>query len=72
MKISKLAASLIGSEIIKIGNEVNDLKAKGAEIANLTIGDLNSDIYPIPSKLKEGIQEAYKSNLTNYPPANGL
>lgn len=72
MKVSKLAANLIGSEIIKIGNEVNDLKAKGAEIANLTIGDLNSDIYPIPSKLKEGIQEAYKNNLTNYPPANGL
>ena len=72
MKVSKLAANLIGSEIIKIGNEVNDLKAKGAEIANLTIGDLNSNIYPIPQQLKEGIQEAYQNNLTNYPPANGL
>lgn len=72
MKTSKLAANLIGSEIIKIGNEVNDLKAKGAQIANLTIGDLNSNIYPIPDQLKAGIQEAYKNNLTNYPPANGL
>lgn len=72
MKVSKLAANLIGSEIVKIGNEVNDLKAKGAEIANLTIGDLNSDIYPIPAKLKEEIQKAYQNNLTNYPPANGL
>ncbi|WP_144281589.1 pyridoxal phosphate-dependent aminotransferase [Chryseobacterium echinoideorum] len=72
MKVSKLAANLIGSEIVKIGNEVNDLKAKGAQIANLTIGDLNSNIYPIPVELKEEIQKAYQNNLTNYPPANGL
>jgi len=72
VKISKLAQNLIGSEIIKIGNQVNDLKAQGAEIANLTIGDLNSNIYPIPAELKEEIQKAYQNNLTNYPPANGL
>ncbi|KQR94596.1 aminotransferase [Chryseobacterium sp. Leaf180] len=72
MKVSKLAANLIGSEIVKIGNEVNDLKAKGAQIANLTIGDLDSNLYPIPEKLKEEIELAYQNNLTNYPPANGL
>lgn len=72
MKVSKLAANLVGSEIVKIGNEVNDLKVKGEKIANLTIGDLNSNIYPIPELLKEQIQNAYKNNLTNYPPANGL
>lgn len=72
MKISKLASHIVGSEIVKIGNEVNDLKAKGAEIANLTIGDLNANIYPIPDLLKEEIQKAYEQNLTNYPPANGL
>lgn len=72
MKVSKLAANLIGSEIVKIGNEVNDMKAKGAEIANLTIGDLNSNLYPIPIRLKEEINKAYQNNLTNYPPANGL
>lgn len=72
MKVSKLAQNLIGSEIIKIGNQVNDLKAEGAEIANLTIGDLNSNLYPIPARLKEEINNAYQNNLTNYPPANGL
>lgn len=70
--VSKLAQHLIGSEIIKIGNQVNELKAQGAEIANLTIGDLDSKIYPIPSELKEYIQRAYADDLTNYPPANGL
>lgn len=72
MKISKLAQNLIGSEIVKIGNEVNDLKAKGEKITNLTIGDLDSNIYPIPAELKAGIQKAYADNLTNYPPASGL
>lgn len=72
MKVSKLAQNLTGSEIIKIGNQVNDMKAQGAEIANLTIGDLNSNIYPIPAELKANIQKAYQENLTNYPPANGL
>ncbi|QCX52460.1 pyridoxal phosphate-dependent aminotransferase [Elizabethkingia sp. JS20170427COW] len=72
MKVSKLAENLIGSEIVKIGNEVNEMKAKGAQIANLTIGDLNSNIYPIPDLLKEEIQKAYQNNLTNYPPASGI
>ena len=70
--VSKLAQNLIGSEIIKIGNQVNELKAQGAEIANLTIGDLDSKIYPIPALLKENIQKAYQNDFTNYPPANGL
>lgn len=72
MKVSKLAQHLIGSEIVKIGNEVNDMKANGAQIANLTIGDLNSQLYPIPELLKEEIEKAYNNHQTNYPPANGI
>lgn len=72
MNVSVLAGSLIGSEIIKIGNEVNEMKRKGAKIANLTIGDFDSSIYPIPSALKQGIVEAYHNNQTNYPPADGV
>ncbi|RYD70291.1 MAG: pyridoxal phosphate-dependent aminotransferase, partial [Sphingobacteriales bacterium] len=72
MKVSVLASALIGSEIIKIGNEVNDMKRKGASIANLTIGDFDSNIYPIPTELKAGIVDAYNANQTNYPPADGV
>ncbi len=53
MNVSVLASSLIGSEIIKIGNEVNELKSKGAQIANLTIGDFDPSIFPIPEELKD-------------------
>ena len=72
MNVSVLANTLIGSEIIKIGNEVNELKSKGANIANLTIGDFDPSIFPIPAELKEEIVKAYHDNHTNYPPADGI
>lgn len=72
MKVSALASTLIGSEIIKIAGEVNEMKSKGIEIANLTIGDFDSNIYPIPTELKQYIVDAYADNQTNYPPADGV
>ncbi|MET3113186.1 aspartate aminotransferase [Pedobacter sp. CG_S7] len=72
MNVSVLASAIIGSEIIKIGNEVNELKSKGAEIANLTIGDFNPAIFPIPEELKTEIIAAYNDHQTNYPPADGI
>lgn len=72
MNISRLANTLEGSEIIKIAGEINELKQKGEQIANLTIGDFDANIYPIPDELKAGIVEAYKDNQTNYPPAEGV
>jgi aspartate aminotransferase len=72
MNVSVLANSLVGSEIIKIGNEVNDLKRKGAQISNLTIGDFDPSIFPIPNELKDEIVAAYNDHQTNYPPAEGI
>lgn len=72
MNVSVLANTLIGSEIIKIGNEVNDMKRKGAQIANLTIGDFDPSIFPIPTALEQAIVDAYHQGHTNYPPADGI
>jgi aspartate aminotransferase len=72
MSVSLLAQNLHGSEIIKIAGEINELKRQGQNIANLTIGDFDSNIYPIPAELKQYIVEAYGSNQTNYPPADGM
>ncbi|MBC7758342.1 MAG: aminotransferase class I/II-fold pyridoxal phosphate-dependent enzyme [Phormidesmis sp. FL-bin-119] len=72
MNISKIANTLEGSEIIKIAGEINELKKQGHQIANLTIGDFDSNIFPIPLKLTENIMEAYRMNQTNYPPAEGV
>ena len=72
MKISELAEGLKGSEIIKIAGEVNALKAKGEVVYNQTIGDFDSNTFPIPAALKDAIIKAYDNNLTNYPQANGM
>jgi aspartate aminotransferase len=72
MSVSLLAQNLHGSEIIKIAGEINELKKQGQAIANLTIGDFDSSIYPIPAELKQYIVEAYADNQTNYPPADGM
>jgi aspartate aminotransferase len=72
MTVSVLAQNLRGSEIIKIAGEINELKSQGQNIANLTIGDFDANIYPIPQPLKQGIIEAYNANHTNYPPADGM
>ncbi|HEY1025288.1 MAG TPA: aminotransferase class I/II-fold pyridoxal phosphate-dependent enzyme [Sphingobacteriaceae bacterium] len=72
MSVSVLAQALKGSEIIKIAGEINELKKKGEKIANLTIGDFDPSIYPIPDQLKNNIIDAYHANQTNYPPADGV
>ena len=72
MKTSQLAEGLKGSEIIKIAGEVNALKAQGEVIYNQTIGDFDSEIFPIPAELKQAIIDAYNDNQTNYPAANGM
>ena len=72
MSVSALAQTLKGSEIIKIGGEINELKKRGEKIANLTIGDFDPAIFPIPTSLKHGIIDAYHANHTNYPPADGV
>lgn len=70
--VSEVAENLIASEIIKISNEVNEKIKNGEKIYNLTIGDFNSGIFPIPDGLKAEIIKAYENNQTNYPQANGI
>ncbi len=70
--LSHLAENLIGSEIVRLGNEINERIKKGEKIYNYTIGDFDPEIFPIPDKLEEYIIEAYKNHYTNYPPADGL
>lgn len=71
-RISRLAETLIPSEIIKLGNEINDKIRQGQSIYNYTIGDFDPNQFPIPPKLQESIIQAYELKKTNYPPANGI
>jgi aspartate aminotransferase len=72
LKVSKLAENIIGSEIIKLAAEVNEKIKNGEKIFNLTIGDFNPKVFPIPSKLKSAIVNAYEDDMTNYPAADGM
>lgn len=71
-KVSKMAEHLVGSEIIKLAGEIKEKIAAGEKIYNLTIGDFDPNIFPIPEVLKEEIICAYEANETNYPAANGI
>lgn len=70
--LSTLAESLVGSEIVKLGNAINERKAKGELIYNYTIGDFDPSIFPIPTEYEAAIIKAYQDHRTNYPPADGL
>jgi aspartate aminotransferase len=72
MKLSNLAETLIGSEIVKLGNAISERIRQGEKIYNFTIGDFDPKIFPIPQELEDGIIEAYKNHYTNYPPADGI
>lgn len=71
-QLSNLAETLIGSEIVRLGNEISARISKGEKIYNYTIGDFDPEIFPIPKQLEEAIIKAYKEHYTNYPPADGI
>ena len=71
MKLSYLAETLIGSEIVKLGGEIREKIRQGETIYNFTVGDFDPSIFPIPKELEEEIISAYRNHFTNYPAAEG-
>ena len=63
-KLSLLAETLIGSEIVKLGADIKAKINEGNKIYNFTIGDFDSSIFPIPQELENEIIEAYKKQNT--------
>jgi aspartate aminotransferase len=49
-KLSKVGNNIVGSEIIKISQQIKEI-SKTKSVSNLTIGDFNSKLWPIPLKL---------------------
>lgn len=71
-QLSQLAETLIGSEIVRLGNEIAVRINRGEKIYNYTIGDFDPQIFPIPQELEDAIVDAYRNKLTNYPPGDGV
>jgi aspartate aminotransferase len=68
---SELSETLIGSEIVKLGNMIRQRKAAGETIYNFTIGDFDPAVFPIPKALEDEIMLAYRHHYTSYPLADG-
>ncbi len=69
---SVMADRLIPSEIIKLAFDIQKMMQDGQFVYNLTIGDFDPGIFPIPGPLKSNIHKAYETDQTNYPAANGV
>ena len=72
MQLSNLAKNITTSPILTFAASVNAKISQGEKIYNLTVGDFNSNIYPIPQELKDEIKAAIDDNQTNYPGAVGM
>src|SRR3569623_3175402 len=70
--LSKLAQGVTGSQILRIAAEIRALKAKGAAICNLTLGDFDPAQFPVPASLLTGVRDALANGETNYPPSDGV
>ena len=61
-KLSQLAETLIGSEIVSLGAEIKEKIKQGDKIYNYTVGDFDASVFPIPQELENEIIEAYRKN----------
>jgi aspartate aminotransferase len=72
LRLSPMAATLHGSEILRIAAEIRELAGDGRRVYNFTVGDFDSKQFPIPLPLEEATIAALKGGETNYPPSAGL
>jgi aspartate aminotransferase len=70
--LSERVRGLKGSEILKIAGEIRELIAQGRPVCNLTVGDFDPKLFPIPAGLRERIRSALTDGETNYPPSDGM
>lgn len=66
------AASLKGSEILRIATEIRSRLAAGEQICNLTVGDFDPRQFRVPKVLEDGTVAALQAGETNYPPGVGM
>ena len=71
-RLSTLAKSVIGSEILKIAGDIRRLVADGKKICNLTVGDFSPSEFRPPQLLQAEIRESITRGETNYPPSEGV
>jgi aspartate aminotransferase len=69
-KLSHVGNNIVGSEIIKISQHIKQVQ-QNKSVLNLTMGDFDPKVNPIPTTLRDYITDAYFNDLTNYPLSAG-
>jgi aspartate aminotransferase len=69
MSLSQRVSRLQESATLKINAQVNQLKAQGKSIYNLTAGEPD---FPPPDAAKQAVIEAVQKNLSRYTPTPGI
>jgi len=70
--LSENIRGLVGSEILRIAAEIRAQVGQGRPVCNLTVGDFDPKLFPIPTRLLEALRRAYSAGETNYPPSDGI
>jgi len=58
--LSERVRGLVGSEILRIAGEIREMVAAGRPVCNLTVGDFDPRLFPIPAGLLERTQAALR------------
>lgn len=72
MHVNEMASSLAGSQILALAEDIKAQVQAGRQVYNLTIGDFDPQLFPIPELLRAGIATAYAAGETQYPASNGM
>lgn len=72
IEVSDMSAELQGSHILALAEQIKQKLREGEHIYNLTIGDFDPEIFPIPEALRIEITRAYEQGQTRYPASNGM
>ncbi|MEL6588678.1 MAG: aminotransferase class I/II-fold pyridoxal phosphate-dependent enzyme [Bacteroidota bacterium] len=67
-----MSENLQGSQILELAEQIKQKIREGENIYNLTIGDFDPEIFPIPEALRQDIVRAYDNGQTRYPASNGM
>ena len=68
IQISERIQSLSQSQTLAMYQKSNELKAKGIDVINLSVGEPD---FPTPEHIKEAAKEAIDENFTFYTPVPG-
>ena len=68
IQISERIQSLSQSQTLAMSQKSNELKAKGIDVINLSVGEPD---FPTPEHIKEAAKKAIDENFTFYTPVPG-